>query len=168
MASLNRKTPVDFQDEILPMFRANCLACHNQTKSKADVNLETPAKIIEADIVVPGKPMESLLFLSSAHLEDPAMPPKENKASAKDLNPQELALLKLWIEQGAKGEIRSARKVEWQPLPSGLNPIYAVSVSPDGQYAAAEFQGTVPLPKQQDGQTKYLFIIFRVSRWSRD
>ena len=137
VASLNRKTPVDFQDEILPMFRANCLACHNQTKSKADVNLETPAKIAEADIVVPGKPMESLLFLSSAHLEDPAMPPKENKASGKDLNPQELALLKLWIEQGAKGEIRSARKVEWQPLPSGLNPIYAVSVSPDGQYAAA-------------------------------
>ena len=54
VASLNRKTPVDFQDEILPVFRANCLACHNQTKSKADVILETPKDIAEADIVVPG------------------------------------------------------------------------------------------------------------------
>ena len=42
VASLNRKTPVDFQDEILPIFRANCLACHNQTKAKADVILERP------------------------------------------------------------------------------------------------------------------------------
>ena len=137
VASLARKTPVDFQNEILPIFRSNCLACHNQTKSKADVILETPKDIAEADIVVPGKPTESLLFQSAAHLEDPAMPPKENKVSAKNLSPQELALLKLWIEQGAKGEIRSARKVEWQPLPPGLNPIYSVSVSPDGQYAAA-------------------------------
>ena len=137
VASLARKTPVDFQNEILPIFRANCLACHNQTKSKADVILETPKDIAEADIVVPGKPAESLLFQSAAHLEDPVMPPKENKASAKDLSPQDLALLKLWIEQGATGEIRSARKVEWQPLPPGLNPIYSVSVSPDGQYAAA-------------------------------
>ena len=95
VASLARKTPVDFQDEILPVFRANCLACHNQTKSKADVILETPKDIAEADIVVPGKPMESLLFKSAAHLEDPAMPPKENKVSAKSLNPQQLALLKL-------------------------------------------------------------------------
>ena len=137
IASLARKTPVDFQNEVLPVLRANCLACHNQTKSKADVILETPRDIADADIVVPGKPMESLLFQSAAHLEDPLMPPKENKVSAKSLNPQQLALLKLWIEQGAKGEIRSARKIQWQPLPPGLNPIYSVSVSPDGQYAVA-------------------------------
>ena len=137
VASLNRKTPVDFQDEILPIFRANCLACHNQTKAKADVILETPQDIAEADLVVPGKPMESFLFLTATHAEDPAMPPKDNKAGAKDLSPQQLALIKLWIEQGAKGEIRAARKIEWQPLPPGLNPIYSVAVSPDGQYAAA-------------------------------
>ena len=137
VASLNRKTPVDFQDEILPIFRANCLACHNQTKAKADVILETPKDIAEADLVVPGKPLESFLFQTAAHLEDPAMPPKDNKAGAKALTPQQLALVKLWIEQGAKGEIRAARKIEWQPLPPGLNPIYSVSVSPDGQYAAA-------------------------------
>ena len=61
--------------------------------------------------------MESFLFLTATHAEDPAMPPKDNKAGAKDLSPQQLALIKLWIEQGAKGEIRAARKIEWQPLP---------------------------------------------------
>ena len=137
VADIKRAKPVDFQNEILPMLRANCLACHNHTKSKADVILETPQDIAKSDIVVPGKPMESLLFQSAAHMEDPAMPPKENKVSAKSLSANQLGLLKLWITQGAKGEVRGARIVEWQPLPTGLNPIYSATVSPNGQYAAA-------------------------------
>ena len=46
--------------------------------------------------------MESFLFLTATHAEDPAMPPKDNKSGAKDLSPQQLALIKLWIEQGQK------------------------------------------------------------------
>ena len=137
VADIKRANPVDFQNEILPMLRANCLACHNHTKSKADVILETPQDIAKSDIIVPGKPMESLLFQSAAHLEDPSMPPKENKVSAKSFSANQLGLLKLWITQGAKGEVRAARIVEWQPLPAGLNPIYSATVSPNGQYAAA-------------------------------
>jgi len=41
----NRSTPVDFQKEILPLLRENCLACHNRTKAKAGLVLETPADI---------------------------------------------------------------------------------------------------------------------------
>lgn len=137
VTDIKRAAPVDFQNEILPILRANCLACHNHTKSKADVILETPQDIANSDIIVPGKPMESLLFQTAAHLEDPSMPPKENKVSAKLLNATQLGLLKLWITQGAKGEVRAARVVEWQPLPAGLNPIYSATVSPNGQYAAA-------------------------------
>ena len=137
VAEIKRAQPVDFQSEILPFLRANCLACHNQTKAKADLILETPQDILEADAVVPGKPMESILFQLAAHMDDPPMPPPENKASAKSLNPQQLGLLKLWIAQGAKGVVKATRTVNWQPLPEGLNPIYSVAVSPDGQYAAA-------------------------------
>ena len=47
-------------------------------------------------------------------------------------------MLKLWIQEGAKGEVRSASApIKWQPLPPGVNPIYAVAISADGQYAAA-------------------------------
>ena len=103
VAEIKRAKPVDFQSEILPILRANCLACHNRTKAKADLILETPQDIADADAVVPGRPDESILFTSAAHSEDPAMPPPENKSSAKALNPQQLGLLKLWIHQGAKG-----------------------------------------------------------------
>ncbi len=137
VSEIKRAKPVDFQSEILPFLRANCLACHNRTKAKADLILETPQTILDADAVVPGKPMESILFQLAAHLDDPPMPPPENKASAKSLNPQQLGLLKLWIAQGAKGIVKSTRVVNWQPLPEGLNPIYSVAITPDGQYAAA-------------------------------
>ena len=102
VAEIKRAKPVDFQSEVLPFLRANCLACHNRTKAKADLILETPKDIADADAVVPGKPNESILFTSAAQSEDPAMPPPENKSSAKALNPQQLGLLKLWIQQGAK------------------------------------------------------------------
>jgi len=37
------------------------------------------------------------------HLDDPVMPPSGNSSRAVDLTPAQLALLKLWINQGAKG-----------------------------------------------------------------
>ena len=106
--------------------------------------LETPEAIRKGGesgpAVVPGKGMESLLLQVSARLEKPFMPPKNNKVGANPLTPQELGLLKLWIDQGAKGGgdrlagagPAAAAKVEYQPLPEGLNPIYAVAVTDDG------------------------------------
>jgi len=141
VAKLTRSTKVDFEKEILPMLRANCLACHNTTKAKADLNLETPQLILKGGdsgpAVIPGKSSESLLFEVATHAEDPVMPPKGNKSGAKNFSPSELALLKLWIDQGAKGEVKGFVEINWQPLAPGFNPIYSVALTDDGQYAAA-------------------------------
>lgn len=141
VAKLERKLTVDFEKEILPILRANCLACHNTTKAKADLNLETPQLILKGGdsgpAVKPGKSAESLLFEVSSHAEDPVMPPKGNKSGARDMTPKELALLKLWIDQGAKGEVKGFVEINWQPLAAHFNPIYAVALTDDGQYAAA-------------------------------
>lgn len=141
VAELKRSTKVDFEKEILPMLRANCLACHNTTKAKADLNLETPQLILKGGdsgpAVKPGKSAESLLFEVATHAEEPVMPPKGNKSGAKNFSPAELALLKLWIDQGAKGEVRGFVEIDWQPLAPGFNPIYSVALTDDGQYAAA-------------------------------
>src|SRR5437016_3239580 len=50
---------------------------------------------------------------------------------------EQLGLIRLWIDQGAKGEVRAAAPIEWQAPAGSVQPIYAVSVSPEGQYAAA-------------------------------
>src|SRR5215467_12320999 len=79
VAALKRTKPVDFESEILPFLKQSCLACHNQTKAKADLVLETPQTILKGGesgaAVVPGKPSESLLLKVASHLEKPFMPP---------------------------------------------------------------------------------------------
>ncbi|HTG43611.1 MAG TPA: c-type cytochrome domain-containing protein, partial [Verrucomicrobiae bacterium] len=140
VAGSNRTKAVDFEFEILPILKESCLACHNQTRAKADLILETPRSILKGGesgpAVSPGRAEESLLFRSAAHFEKPFMPPKDNKANAPDLNPEQLALLRLWIEQGARGEVLGPRDFLWQSLNSSVRPILSLAVTSDSQFAA--------------------------------
>ncbi|MDA7881288.1 hypothetical protein N9A94_03200 [Akkermansiaceae bacterium] len=142
VAELQRNTPVDFAKEIVPFLKKNCFACHNEKKAKADLNLESPQAMIaggdSGPSLVPGKPMESLVFTYSAHMEDDPMPPAKNKSKAVDLNPKELALLKLWISQGGIGTSAAvmAGPNEWGDL-QGDNAIYASAITDDGRFVAA-------------------------------
>ena len=140
IAEVKREKPVDFEKEVLPIFRESCLACHNATDAKGDLILETPAKILKGGetgpSVVPGKAKESLLIKLAAHQEKPAMPPRKNKASAQPLTPEQLGLLSLWIQQGATGTVSSAlRPVPWESLPQNIKSIEAVAISQNGQFA---------------------------------
>jgi hypothetical protein len=144
VAKLDRTDKVDFEKEILPFFNASCLACHNKTKPKGGLVLETPADIRKGGdsgaAVVPGKSGESLLLKAAAHAggEDAEpMPPPGNKANAKDLTGEQLGLLSLWIEQGATGEVKGAAPLTWRAVAREVHPVYAVAVTPDGSLAAA-------------------------------
>ncbi len=142
IADVKHEGDVDFEKEILPIFRRNCLACHSATEAESDLVLETPQTILkggsEGPSVVAGNSAGSLLLMLAAKQKEPHMPPPDNDVKAKPLTSEELGLIKLWIDQGAKGEVKSASSmITWQPLPPGINPIYAVAITPDGQYAAA-------------------------------
>src|SRR5687768_12214260 len=103
ITKLKRSAPVDFEREILPILKDNCIACHNQTKPKGGLVMETPQTILKGGdagpAIVPKKPAESLLLKAAAH-QDPEliMPPPDNKVAAVALKPGELGLLQLWIE----------------------------------------------------------------------
>src|SRR5437773_9235951 len=142
IAEIKRDGEVDFEKEILPIFRRNCLACHSATEAESDLVLESPKTILkggsEGPAIVAGKSTESRLLKLASKQKEPFMPPEDNDVKAKPLTPQELGLIKLWIDQGAKGEVKAAStEIAWQPLPPGINPIYAVAITADGQYAAA-------------------------------
>ena len=98
---IKREKPVDYQEEVLPILRANCLACHNRTRSKGDVVMETPDDIRKGNeggsFVEAGNAEESFLFQLAAHTDDPVMPPAKNKVGARNLTPDELGLLKLYF-----------------------------------------------------------------------
>ncbi len=132
---------VRFETEIGPFLNDNCLACHCKTTTKGGLNLETRELMLKGGdsgaVLVPGDALKSLIFSAATHIDpDTAMPPRDNKAKAKNLSAQQLGLLKLWIQQGAKIPPRSERTVRFQALPAHLKAIVAVAVSPDGQYAA--------------------------------
>ena len=107
---------VDFQRAVRPILSDNCFQCHGPDKNTrmVDLRLDTKEGAYEVrdsgTVIVPGKPQESLLY-QRISAEDPArrMPPE---SSHKSLTPQQIELLKKWIEQGAGVEralvVRSA------------------------------------------------------------
>ncbi len=135
--------PIDFERDLLPIFKKNCLACHNQTMAMSGLVLETRESVLKGGaggpVVVPKESDESRLLQLAAHRVQPFMPPAGNKVGGLALTPDELGLLKLWIDQGAREKVQSSVEspVSWQPLSTGVNSIYAAALSRDAQYAAA-------------------------------
>lgn len=130
----------DFYRDVYPFLKANCISCHNKTTTKAGLNMETPALMIDGGdsgpAIIPGNSAESLLVEASSHTIDPEMPPKKNKTGAVKLTPEEIAILKAWIDEGAKSSVQEERKVVWQPLAPGVHPIYTLAMSNEGRFAA--------------------------------
>lgn len=91
---------VNYDDDARPIFAEHCLGCHNADKKKADLDLTTFSAMsqgsVSGKVVVAGDVDKSLLYLFTAHKEEPHMPP--NKARIPD---KQLDVLKRWIEQGA-------------------------------------------------------------------
>ena len=98
--------PVDFNRDVRPILSENCFTCHgpDKNKRKADLRLDTKDGIFstpdEVPIVVPGKPGDSaLLQRVSTNDKEEVMPPSK---TGKTLKPEQIALIKRWIEQGAE------------------------------------------------------------------
>lgn len=92
-----------FSRDILPILSDNCFLCHgpDQNTRKADLRLDTPEGTLrtESPVVVPRKSDDSELYLRLIS-DDPGevMPPPK---SGRKLSPQQVELIKRWIDQGA-------------------------------------------------------------------
>ena len=92
-----------FDKDILPVIQRRCTECHGKDKQKGKLRLDSFAELQKgADgepVVVAGKEGESHLLarISLPDSDDERMPPKGNRLS----DPVN-ALIKRWIEQGAK------------------------------------------------------------------
>ena len=86
-------------DQVRPILRKRCQNCHNAEELRGDLSVVDIAAIragsSSGPVVVEGKPRESLLYTTTAHLDEPTMPPNSRKIPAR-----ELEVLKRWIEDG--------------------------------------------------------------------
>jgi hypothetical protein len=98
--------PVDFNRDIRPILSERCFTCHGPDagQRKAELRLDTRTGLFrskDGTTVVAGKhPEKSELFQRiSSKDKDVRMPPAEH---GKPLSPEQVALIKLWIAQGAE------------------------------------------------------------------
>ena len=131
---------LEYYRDVYPFLKANCISCHNKTTTKADLNMETPELMIKGGesgpSIIPGKGAESLIVTASLHTKDMEMPPPNNKSGAVNLIPEQIAILKEWIDQGAKSSVMVERAVVLQAFSASIDPIYCVAMTKDGRYVA--------------------------------
>ncbi len=87
--------PLDFDRFVAPLLSKRCLECHNASDHKGKLDLSSAAVVLrrQEPLIIPGKLDDSLLWQRVLADE---MPPK------KPLTDAEKAILKEWIEGGAK------------------------------------------------------------------
>ena len=100
------KQGVTFATDIRPLFERSCFKCHGEKKQKGKLRLDSLESVLKgADgeaVVVPGNSAKSKLVAAVAHTakdEDEWMPPPDK---APQLTPEEVGLVRAWIDQGAK------------------------------------------------------------------
>jgi mono/diheme cytochrome c family protein len=103
--SLRAAEQVDYLRDIKPILAQNCYACHGPDKHRSGLRLDTAAAVLHGGnsgpAVIAGQSGESLLVKAVTGAKDvKAMPPKEPRLTA-----QQIALLRTWIDQGAKAPL---------------------------------------------------------------
>lgn len=151
---------VSFAKQVAPIFSQRCLACHNARTAKGRLNMETFANMMKGGesgaSVIAMKPGESML---QSMIEDHSMP-----KDADPLTPDQIAIVKKWIETGAKLDAGVAATSTLitimpklvQPMPPESYrvavPVMAVAFSPDGNLLATSGYREVLLWNPADGQ----------------
>lgn len=132
----------DFNRQVLPIFRKYCNGCHNAKEAEGGLVLEDFARTIKGgesgSEIVPGKSADSRLWKLVNSRDDDRMPPKDQTAP----KPEELAILKAWIDSGAKppagGDAATTGLITPRIAVNGVvrDPVTAIAASNDGRWIA--------------------------------
>src|SRR5262245_10745436 len=106
--------PVNYLRDVKPILKERCFSCHGALKQKGKLRLDTAALMHQGGesgpAVEPGKAGESLLIERvTAKKPDRRMPPP---SEGDPLTPKQIALLRAWIEQGAKGPAKEVAEAD--------------------------------------------------------
>jgi len=144
VVDLKRSDAVNFEKEVYPILEDKCISCHAGPVKSGGYDMGTYEGLIKGGkrgtAIHPGRPNDSLFVQLSGRVKDPVMPPIKKGGKDDPLTPEQLALLKLWIEQGARGPttaIVKVREFKLSRLPDSVRPIGAVAISPDKSVVVA-------------------------------
>ena len=102
VVALNRKDALSYNKDIEPILNNKCSSCHNNLKTEGKLDMSTYESLIKGgkrgSPIIPANAAASLLIKLSGRTMKPFMPPRHEEP----LSPEEFALIKLWIDQGAR------------------------------------------------------------------
>jgi len=112
---------IDFLTDVLPILDQHCSNCHGASKQTADLRLDLRSAILKGSnsgpIVEKGHSEQSRLIQVVAGLDpDYQMPPEGDR-----LSPEQIGILKAWIDSGAMGPEDSS--LLEKPLPWSFRPL---------------------------------------------
>jgi WD40 repeat protein len=146
-AGAQTTTPKSFINDVAPILKENCFACHDSKKRKGKLDMTTYESLRKGgdkdDPITAGKPEESLMFQFISATGSSRMPPKD---SGDGLPKEKIAVIGQWIREGAKldagldpkSDLLRELRIRWQPptpAPAYLYPvtITALAFTPDNK-----------------------------------
>jgi hypothetical protein len=139
--------PVSFINDVAPILKENCFACHDSKKRKGKLDMTTYESFRKGghkeDPIDPSSPEDSLILDMLKSTGADRMPPKE---AGEPLPKAKIDVIERWIKQGAKldagltakADLPRELRIRWKPpsppdaykYPANVN---AVLFSPDGK-----------------------------------
>jgi len=150
-APAEKPTAPDFNTHIAPLFTKYCVACHAADDPEQGLVLESYDTLLKGGTggaaIVPGKSDESRLMQMLDGRKKPQMPPEGSDRPTAE----EIALVKSWIDAGAKSPTGAAPDPTLLVTPKvkllapARKPVNAAAWSPDGRLVALAGYGEVRL-----------------------
>ncbi|MBA4191713.1 MAG: hypothetical protein C0467_27350 [Planctomycetaceae bacterium] len=146
-ASAQAGKPVSFINDVAPILKENCFACHDTKKKAGKYDMTTFEKIMaggaNGEPITPGKPEKSEFHDLMVTADQRRMPPRDKgEAVPKDKS----AVIAQWIKDGAKldggldpkADLIKELRVRWKPpVPPKVYPfptvVNAIAFTPDGK-----------------------------------
>jgi WD40 repeat protein len=118
------KGPVSFINDVAPILKENCFACHDAKKRKGKLDMTTFEALRKGgdheDPIADGKPDESYMLDLLKATDAARMPPKD---SGEALPKEKIAVIEQWVKEGAKldaaltpkSDLLRELRVRWAP-----------------------------------------------------
>lgn len=99
---------LDFNQDVQPILAANCFSCHGPDPQmrKAGLRLDLEESALKKrpghpDAIVPGHPEKSELIKRIQSTDPHHLMPQNSEGQAKPMKPEDIAVLREWIKEGA-------------------------------------------------------------------
>ncbi len=150
---------VDFARDVQPIFRQNCIGCHGPSKQNNGLRVDRRSSVLKPGVrrVVPGSSENSFLYHRVAGTDFGLQMPPTGA-----LRPEQIQIIKTWIEQGAEWPDSLANELELPPLdPKAVSMVETLRTADRQTFNKMVAQDPQLLnARGPEGSTPFMYAVF--------